>query len=101
MDIAHLIQAVVGFALAGIGVWATIIGRKRLSRVEGASPGAWSWLGVGLALAGVGYHLAAWGLPPNWLVLRVPAERWWIVIAVAVVVAAGSLGLERSERNAS
>lgn len=81
---------VLGGAVLGIGGWLLAIGRGRISRRSGPEPGAWRRIGSGMALAGVGYHVVAWSLPPAWAAFCVPPERWWIVVGVAVLVALGT-----------
>lgn len=46
----------------------------------------------------LGYHIAAWSMPPDWLTLRVPFSRWWVVAVVVVTAMGGSLLADRLER---
>lgn len=45
----------------------------------------------------IGYHLLAWILPPDWLQLRVPIERWWMLVAGTAVAIGSSWLIDRSE----
>jgi len=55
-------------------------------------------LTLGLVLAIAGYHAAAWSLPPGWIPLRVPIERWW-VLTLALLAGVGlTLLADRIER---
>lgn len=76
--------------MLGVGGWQLARGRAGISRTEGAAPGAWRRLGLGMAMAGVGYHVVAWSLPRAWMAFAVPPERWWIVAGVAAVTVAGT-----------
>ncbi len=84
-------QAVIGVVLATTGLALVVAGRRRLSRKSGAVRGAWWRVGVGFALTGLGYHLVAWVLPASWTPLKVGVDRWWIVAAIVLVVALGSV----------
>lgn len=50
---------------------------------------------LGLSLVGVGYHLLAWSLPPDWIALRVPMSMWPVVVIVAGVAVGGSLAIDQ------
>ena len=50
---------------------------------------------IGLSLLGVGYHLLAWSLPPDWISLRVPIAMWPVVPIVAGVSVGASLAIDR------
>ena len=45
-----------------------------------------------------GYHLCAWSLDERLLPLRVPVERGWIVLVVAVLAIAASAGVDLIQR---
>lgn len=110
MDAIQVLGAVAGGGLVGAGVW--VLARARPAPPEldpetPEAPVALAGLGsisrptaltLGLALAGVGYHLLAWCLPAGWLALRVPVERWWVVPGFAVVAVAASLGADAASR---
>lgn len=87
-------QVGLGVVLAVAGLAMVIAGRGRISRKSGAARGAWSRLGVGFALLGLGYHVAAWALPPAWTPMKVGVDRWWLVGALAAVVGVGSVLME-------
>lgn len=96
----QILQVAVGALLCAVGLVLTVRGRRRLSRKEGASEGAWVRLGVGIALVGVGYHVAGWALPATWAPLKAPVDLWWLVTAVAGVVALGAWRLEADHKAA-
>ena len=50
---------------------------------------------IGLSLLGVGYHLLAWSLPPDWISLRVSPAMWPVVPIVAGVAVGASLAIDR------
>lgn len=87
-------QVVLGVVLAFAGLVLLIAGRRRISRKSGAARGAWSRLGVGCALLGLGYHVAAWALPTSWTPMKVGVDRWWLVAGLAAVAGVGSVFME-------
>lgn len=84
-----------GVLLVG-GGWLLARGRRGISRSGGAEPGAIGFVGIGLAIAGLGYHVLAWSLPKGWAAFAVPADRWWLVTLVCVGVALGAWRVDRS-----
>jgi len=46
----------------------------------------------------LGYHLLAWTLPPDWLQLRVPAHRWWLLVLGAGLAIGLSWMMDRGEQ---
>lgn len=97
MDLVQAVQIGSGGALALAGLWLVIKGRARVSRDEGARPGAWRLLGAGIGALGLGYHLLGWALPPNWVPLKAPVDLWWLVAGVALAAAAGGFVMERND----
>jgi len=51
----------------------------------------------GLCLLVLGYHAAAYSLPSQWIVLHVPASRWWLLAAGVGLAVGGSLAADRLE----
>lgn len=69
----------------------------RVARSSLFSPSIPTRYVIGLAALFAGYHLAAWGLPPAWLPLRVPIDRAWIVALVAGGTVACSIAIDLVE----
>lgn len=67
-------------------------GRVRRWR-DGLSPA--SRYAVGFALMALAYHGASYVSPAHWLPLRVPPERWFVVVIGAAVLVGGSLAIDR------
>jgi len=60
---------------------------------DGLSPA--SRYAVGLALMALAYHGASYVSPAHWLPLRVPPERWFVVVIGAALLIGGSLAIDR------
>ncbi|MCC6677898.1 MAG: hypothetical protein IT436_12200 [Phycisphaerales bacterium] len=56
---------------------------------------------IGLSLLLVGYHLAAWGAPDGWFGVKVPRDRWWLLIGGLAIAVMASLALDRLEQKKS
>lgn len=101
MNVFSVLQVAVGVVLCAMGLVLAVRGRSRLSRKEGAAAGAWVCLGPGIALLGLGYHLAGWGLPQTWVPLKAPVQHWWLVVGISVAVAICGWRLEADGRSAA
>ncbi|MFG0283463.1 MAG: hypothetical protein ACF8R7_03490 [Phycisphaerales bacterium JB039] len=55
-------------------------------------------LAIGLSLMLLGYHALAWSLPERWLPLRIPAARWPLLAAGAIIAVLASVWVDRFER---
>lgn len=51
-------------------------------------------LTLGLCGLFLGYHLASYVSPPHWLGLRVPPERWWLLVGGLALAICGTLGTD-------
>lgn len=98
MSVLTVLQVASGVVLCATGLVLAARGRGRLSRKEGAAAGAWVRLGPGVALLGLGYHLAGWGLPPAWVPLKAPVQHWWLVVGISAAVAIGGWRLETDRK---
>ena len=87
-----------GAALVAAGLSVHLGGRRlaRAGRTARLSPP--TRMTLGLVLVVLGYHAAAWALPPTWLPLRVPPDRWWLVVGGAAAALLGTALAERLER---
>ncbi len=104
-DIWSVIGVVFGVGIAAAGLWMLAIARPgRFGDHATPVPLPIRGLGevtrptglvLGLSLLGVGYHLLAWSLPEDWIVLRVPIARWPTVVIVAGVAVGASLAIDR------
>jgi len=52
-------------------------------------------MACGLSAIVLGYHLGAYVSPDHWFGLKVPLERWWMVVGWAVLMVGGSLLVDR------
>ncbi len=88
------------------GLWMVWGGRAEPGQTRKPSPmggpNAWrdrfteaSRLTLGLCGLFVGYHLASYVSPSHWLGLRVPPERWWVLVAGVAIAVLGTLGTDR------
>jgi hypothetical protein len=66
------------------------------AKLRDASAATRITLAVGVLING--YHAVAWGLPPEWLTVRVPVESWWMVPVGAVALMALAWSMDRWER---
>jgi len=97
----------VGLALVVLGLWvmrSSAMPRRdaeadRALPVRGMSFATRSAVGLSLMLAG--YHAAAWGTPDGWIELRVPRERWYLVVGGIAVAVGVSVALDRLARDGS
>jgi hypothetical protein len=83
--------AVCGCVVLLAGLWLIRRGRE-----GGHTP--LSRLTAGICLMLLGYHVVAWTAPFGATMLRVPPDRWWVVVGVVVVAFAGSGLAELFER---
>lgn len=56
---------------------------------------------IGICALVLGYHIAAWVGPDSWFGLKVPQDRWWILLAVITLSVAGSCFADHLERRES
>lgn len=55
-------------------------------------------LAIGVALLLAGYHIAAWGAPETWFGVKVPKERWWMLVLGLAAAIGGSAWMDRMDR---
>lgn len=53
---------------------------------------------IGVSLLLIGYHIAAWGTPDDWLHVKVPRERWWMLVLGIGAALASTVGIDRVEK---
>lgn len=101
-----LVIVLIGFGvgLVGTGLW---VMRASAMPRQGAEPAQAlpargmsfaSRAAVGLSLMFAGYHVAAWGTPEGWIALKVPRERWYLLVGGIVIAVGVSVGLDRMDR---
>ncbi|MBC7833910.1 MAG: hypothetical protein H7Y88_02280 [Phycisphaerales bacterium] len=55
-------------------------------------------MSVGVVLLVTGYHLIVWALPTHYTEVRVPRERWYVLVTIALLWVGGSIVLDRRHR---
>lgn len=95
-----------GLCCLVFGLWMVWGGRVAPgeTRPEPGAGGANAWrdrlteptrLTLGICGLFVGYHLVSYVSPPAWLGLRVPPERWWLLVGGVVLAIGGTLGTDK------
>ncbi len=52
---------------------------------------------LGMSLLLFAYHAVAYGLPSNWVPLKVPADRFWMLAAALTLAGAASIVIDMLE----
>lgn len=98
------ILVALGLGLTGIGLWtmrASAMPRQGADAAQALPVRGLSFssrAAVGLSLMFTGYHVAAWAAPEGWIALKVPRERWYLLVGGIVVAVGVSVGLDRLDR---
>ncbi len=104
LDIAQIAGLAGAAVLAAIGIWALWRARHRADENERVvmpmvgKVGSPTCLTLGLCLLVGGYHAAAYSLLPRVVLVAIPADRWWILVAVCLVAVGGALAADSIER---
>lgn len=99
MSFGQWIMVLSGGAVGAASLWVLAWARRGLEGAGSASNTA-TRTATGLVGLLVGYHLAAYGLPPGAMPLRLPPGRLWIGVVGAVIAVGASLVMDRVDRRA-
>ena len=92
-----------GATLVGGGLWlmrASVMPRYGAAAEDALPARGMSFASraaVGLSLMFAGSHVAAWATPEDWIALKLPRERWYLLVGGIVTAVGVSLALDRAE----
>jgi hypothetical protein len=103
LDVSQVAGLVGAAVLIAVGFWALWRARHRTAGDEKVelpivgTVGIPTCLTLGLCLLGLGYHVAAYSLLPGVVLVAVPLDRWWILVAASIVAVGSALAADRLE----
>ena len=104
IPVLGVVSVAAGAALIGAGLWmlrASAMPRHSAEASRALPERGMSFASraaVGLSLMFAGYHAAAWGTPEDWIALKVPRERWYLLVGGIALAVGVSLGLDRFDQ---